>query len=222
MKFMRGALIEYGEGLVGPVPNVVIFQFNPETLSRTIQVPGRPMESASRETQQAGDPPLERINLTLRFNASDQLAEDQTMARIFGVGPRLAALEKMVFPINASNSLVGKALDAIGSLLGGGDDRPPEQPIPREKFPRILFLWGVTRVLPVVIESMSITEQLYDHLLNPIQAEVTVSLVVNGLDPCSDDALGKGAFIYTNTVKDAQALLNLANTVSQVTDLIPF
>src|SRR5260221_8701871 len=42
----------------------------------------------------------------------------------------------------------------FGSLgLGGGGDAPT-QPIPREKYPRILFIWGLTRVLPVIIEAM--------------------------------------------------------------------
>lgn len=221
-KVMRGALIEYGAGLIGPIPNVVIFQFNPETVSRTIMIPGKPLDAKSRETQQVGDPPVEKISLNIRFNASDQLADNNPLARLFGVGPRLAALEKMVYPISKSNSLVGAALDAIGDALFGGGDKPPEQPIPREKMPKLLLIWGLTRILPVVIESMTITEQLYDHLLNPIQAEVALSLSVNGLDPCADDPIGKGAFVYTTTVKDAQALLNLANTAGQITDLIPF
>ena len=38
---MRGALIEYGSDFMGPIPNVVIFQFNPETLTRSLQIPPR-------------------------------------------------------------------------------------------------------------------------------------------------------------------------------------
>ena len=65
--------------------------------------------------------------------------------------------------------LIGAALDAIGDALGvGGGDEPPAQPIPREKYPRILFIWGLTRILPVTIDSMTITELEYDALLNPI------------------------------------------------------
>ena len=36
MGMLRGALIEYGAGLIGPIPNFVIFQFNPESLARTL------------------------------------------------------------------------------------------------------------------------------------------------------------------------------------------
>ena len=47
-------------------------------------------------------------------------------------------------------------------------------------------------MLPVVIESMSITELQYDFLLNPIQADVSIGLAVNAIDNCSDDMVGKG------------------------------
>lgn len=213
---MRGALIEYGSDFMGPIPNVVIFQFNPETLTRTVQIPPRPTSGASRETTQAGEPAVEKISLTAKFSAADEMGENKALARLFGVGTRLAALEKMVYP---SNDL----LAAIGAALGlGGDSGGDRQVIPREKLPRILFIWGVYRVLPVVLESMSITEQQYDFLLNPVQAEVSLSMSVNAMDMCSDDAVAKGAMTYSNMAKDAQAMANLANTVEQIVELIPF
>ena len=86
---------------------------------------------------------------------------------------------------------------------GGGGGDPPTQPIPREKYPRILFIWGLTRVLPVTIESMSITEQKYDALLNPVQAEVSIGLAVVPPAKCSDDVVAKGAFEYSNVAKEA-------------------
>jgi hypothetical protein len=141
-----------------------------------------------------------------------------------GVGPRLAALEKMVNPASKLSGLIGAAIDAVGDALGlgGGADDAPRQAIPREKYPRILFIWGPFRVLPVVIESMSITELQYDFLLNPIQADVSIGLAVNAIDNCSDDTVGKGALEYSNMAKDAQAMLNLANTIEQIAELIPF
>ncbi len=55
MPLLRGALIEYGTDLIGPIPNVVIFQFNPESLSRSLQIPPRPTGATQRETTQAGE-----------------------------------------------------------------------------------------------------------------------------------------------------------------------
>jgi hypothetical protein len=221
---MRGAMIEYGSDFLGPLPNVVIFQFNPESLTRTIQVPQRPSGAAARETTQAGDPTIEKITLKAQFSAADGMGTGNILARTMGVGPRLAALEKMVNPASKLSGLIGAAIDAVGDAVGVGGSAgdEPRQVVPREKYPRILFIWGPFRVLPVVIESMSITELQYDFLLNPIQADVNIGLAVNAIDNCSDDVVGKGALEYSNMAKDAQAMLNLANTIEQIAELIPF
>ena len=216
---LRGALIEYGSDFMGPIPNVVIFQFNPETLTRTVQIPSRPTSGTQRETTQAGEPSIEKITLKASFSAADEFGDNKVLARLFGVGTRLAALEKMVYPSNDLLAAIGAALGLGSNPLGGSD---PRQPIPREKYPRILFIWGVYRVLPVILESMSITEQQYDFLLNPVQAEVSITLAVNANDKCSDDEVAKGAMLYSNMAKDAQAMANLANTASQIIELIPF
>ena len=39
---LRGALVEYGGDFLGPIPNLVVFQFNPEELARTINIPPPP------------------------------------------------------------------------------------------------------------------------------------------------------------------------------------
>lgn len=220
---LRGALIEYKSDFLEPLPNIVIFQFNPESLTRNIQIPSRPTGATGRETSQAGEVPVEKISLTAHFSAADQLNEDNFLARQFGIGPRLAAVEQMVHPTGKVSGLVGGAIDAIGdAIFGGGDAAAPTQPIPREQYPRILFIWGRTRVLPVVVDTMSVTEQHFDHLLNPIQAEVSLGLSVITNSPCSDDKVAKGAIEYSNLAKETQAIANLANTASQAVDLIPF
>lgn len=220
MVLLRGALIEYASDFFGPLPNLVIFQFNPDTLSRNISIPERPTGATSRETSQAGNIPVERITLTAHFSAADKLNTGNIIAQELGIGPQLAALEKMVYPSNLIGELLGEALDKIGDALGlEGSDDIAKQPIPREKYPRILFIWGKTRVLPVLLESMSITEQQYDSSLNPIQAEVALGLAVAS-NP--DDKVGQGALKYSNLAKEAQAIVNLANTVELAIDLIPF
>jgi hypothetical protein len=221
MSMLRGALIEYGSSLIGPIPNVVIFQYNPESLSRSLQIPPRPTGAIQREMTQAGEKTFERITFKAHFSAANLLADDKALARAFGLGPQLSALEKMVLPSGKLAGLVGAAIDAIGDALGLGGGDEPAQPIPREKYPRILFIWGLTRVLPVTIDSMTIAELEYDALLNPIRAEVDLQLSVIAVDQCSDDVLAKGALGYTTIAKEAQAVANLANTAEQVVDLIP-
>jgi hypothetical protein len=222
--FLKGALIEYGSDFLGPLPNVVLFQFNPEKLTRVIHAPPRPVGGDNRETTQAGEPTIERITLQARFSAADGLATNNVLARTMGVGPRLAALEKMVHPSNIIGGLIGQALDAIGSALSASNPRQsvPRQRVPRNSYPNILFIWGPLRVLPVVIESMSIVELQYDFLLNPTQADVDIGLAVNPIQSNSGDPIGKGALDYTTLTKEAQAIANLANTIDQVVELIPF
>jgi hypothetical protein len=223
MPLLRGALIQYSGGPLGPIPNVVIFQFNPEKLSRSLQIPQRPTGATQRETTQAGEKTFEKISFMAHFSAVDMLADGKALAQLFGIGPQLAALEKMVLPSSKLAGLIGAAIDAIGDALGGGGDGEdaPALPIPRETYPRILFIWGLTRVLPVTIDSMSINELEYDALLNPLRAEVDLQLSVIAIDACSDDLLAKGALEFSTLAKEAQAIANLANTAEQIVELIP-
>jgi hypothetical protein len=219
---MRGALVEYSTDMLGPIPNVVIFQFNPEALSRTFVVPARPSAANEREQSQAGETVFEKISFRAHFSAADALEEDKFLARAFGIGPQLAALEKMIHPSSKIAGLIGAAIDAIGDALGlGGEEEAPTQPIPRQAFPRILFIWGLTRLHPVKIDSMRINELEYDHMLNPVRAEVDIEISVIEVDGCSDDWLAKGAQEFSQIAKEAQAIANHANTAEQVVELIP-
>jgi len=223
---LRGALIEYGEGLTGPIPNVVIFQFNPESLTRNLKIPARPTGATARERTQSGEKTFESVTLTAHFSAADMLNDDKILARLFGIGPQLSALEQMVHPSSKLAGLLGAAIDKVDQAINGdsgaGGDSAVAQPIPRESFPKIIFIWGFTRVLPVTIDSMQLKELEYDMLLNPLRAEVDITMTVNAIDSCSDDWLAKGALEYSTMAREAQSLANLANTAGQVVELIPF
>ncbi|MEQ9498470.1 MAG: hypothetical protein RIT81_16465 [Deltaproteobacteria bacterium] len=218
---LKGALIEYASDFFGPIPNIVLFQFNPEELSRNIQIPPRSTRPTSRETNQSGDPPVEVVSFTAHFDAADYLAEDNPLTRATGVGPQLAALEKMVHPKGAIGTALTELVDAVGASVGGAGDEGTRN-VPRRPLPRVLFVWGVYRVLPVSIRSMSITEKAFDFLLNPIRAEVALELAIMEPDPCADDPVGKGAWAYSSAVKEAQAMTNLANTVLEAIDIFEF
>lgn len=228
---LRGAFVEYGSSFLGPIPNVVVFQFNPEQLARTINIPTRASDTTgggprSRERRHAEAPPLESFTVTAHFTAADDLGKGGAAAaipRVFGIGPQIAALETMVYPSGLPGGLLGEAIDAIGDALGiGGDDQAPNRLVPPEQLPRILFIWGPSRVLPVTIKSMTITEQRFDFLLNPVQAQVEIGLeVISDLSAGSDD-IAEGALAYTQTVKQAQAALNLVKAVELAVDIVPF
>jgi hypothetical protein len=106
--------------------------------------------------------------------------------------------------------------------LVGGEGGGATQPMPREAYPRLLFIWGLTRVVPVMVSSMTITETHIDFLLNPIAAEVQLGLTVITPDRCAKDPVAEGAASYTALAREALAISNLANTAREVVDLIPF
>ena len=226
VKHLRGAIIEYGVGLLGPIPNVVIFQFNPEQIPRTLNLPRSSAAEAAeqargREPHQAAAPPVESFQVTAHFSAADDLGNNAPVQRLFGVGPQLVALERMVYPAQgALLGALGEALDKVGAAISGNP--PASRATPREQVPRLLFVWGPSRVLPVEIRSMSITEQKYDAFLNPVQAEVQIGMAIASFPAGTDDDVGRGALIYTNVVKDAQSLLNLEKTIRLAADVIPF
>ena len=221
---LKGALIEYRSDFLGPLPNVVLFQFNPERVMRTLEIPQRPTGASSRETSQAGDIPIEKYDVTAQFSAADMLAAPDMypITKIAGIGPQLAALEMMVRPSAKLSRYLGTnmntQIDAVGDALG--DEKEVTQPIPREQYPRILFIWGTQRVLPIIIDSMSVTEVQYDRILNPIEAEVKLGFTVISPDPCTDDAIARGAFDYSMIVKEGLAMTNLANTATQAAEIV--
>jgi hypothetical protein len=218
---LKGAIVEYGIGLGAKIPNIVVFQFNPDTITRTLEIPPKPTGSGLRETNQAGDIPVERISLTAQFTTHETNARLKPLSIAVGIGPQLAALEKLARPNTPGTSLLDQAVDKIKAKVSKkGTDAT--QSIPRESYPRLLFVWGATRVLPVTIDSMSIVEKQHDALLNPTQADVTMSLSVLSIDPCSDDRIAKGAATYSGYMRDALATANIAENVAQVLDLVHF
>jgi hypothetical protein len=220
-------LVEYSGQFLGPIPNIVAFQFNPESIARTVTIPQRAETTAKerpqRERGQAGAPPAETFTLTAHFSAADDLGNggaSSAIPRLFGVGPQLAALEKMVYPPRTPGGVLGAAIDAVASALSSGGGSATRT-VPRVQVPRLLFVWGPTRVLPVTITSLTITEQKFDVLLNPVQAEVQIGIAVAG-EPPEKDAVAKGALEYSNMMKDTLATANLAKAAEHALDIVPF
>lgn len=217
--FLKGALVEYAVGLANYLPNIVMFQFNPEEITRTYEVPPRPSGASLREVNQAGEVPVEKISLNAHFSAQEELARQNPMTRAVGIGPQLAALDKLVRPTGPISGLINKAVDKIGSMISGSNNSEPAQQIPREAYPRVLFVWGATRILPVTIDALTIVEKQYDNFLNPTLAEVSIAMTAIQPDPCSDDPIAKGLYAVSQYVRDALALSNTANTVLQTENI---
>jgi hypothetical protein len=165
----KGAFVDTGLGTSDEALNTVVFQFNPETISRTpsLAQPLQPNVGAGRRnTLQQPSEPTESISFTLRIDASDQLEMRDDLTKKNGVLPALSALEFLMIPDN---------FDPARQTPRGTASPYRTPPITMKT---VLFYWGVSRILPVYITSMSITETEFDVSLNPVRAEVTVSLQV--------------------------------------------
>jgi hypothetical protein len=205
MAALKGAFLNFGAGLLGVLPNIVVFQFNPTQVSRTPSIPRRPQScgsAGSSDARQQPCPPTESMSFTLRVDATEQLAQSNPLAAASGILPTLSALELLMVP-KSSLSI------NLASLSGG----PGPHQTPPASLPTVLFFWGPTRILPVAITSLSVTETEYDTLLNPIRADVAVSLQVLQPGQLAGDKLGNAAYTYSQGVKEVMAALNLANAV---------
>src|SRR5262249_31359507 len=123
--------------------------------------------SGKHDTAQQPGQPSESYSFSLRVDATDQLAMANPIAVASGILPALSALELLLVP---------KSSLTIDLFSQSGQKKPHKHP--PEKLPAILFFWGPFRILPVKINSLSITETEYDPMLNPVRAEVSVNLQV--------------------------------------------
>lgn len=182
-RFLKGAFVEAPIGKSGAF-QPIYFQFNPETVERTksgtwtsAQSQRQKVEDAATEKEfknlkgkkvKAGFVPSpEKINLTLRLDSTEKRLRAPSGAQVDvsqGILPELSALESLM-----------KKTTRQG-VVQGSKNAPTL--VRTKEIPLVLFMWGGYRVIPVTILSMTITEQQFDYLLNPIRAEIKVSLQV--------------------------------------------
>jgi hypothetical protein len=239
--YLRGAFVSFAEYVPFPVPNVILFQYNPETMTHTWQLAASGGSAATSASGTAGagasnplavtGPPGESFSFTLMLDANDQIADGNPvsagLAEASGVYTRLAALEMLLFPTDSSGGgLIGSISSALG-LTGGSSGSTPTTQIPSAQLPTVLFIWGPGRILPVKLTTLTTTEKLYDAtLLNPTHAEVQIGLKV--LTPQElqyvDGPLGSlanTAYSVSQTLREALALLNLGNGVGDIIGMLP-
>jgi hypothetical protein len=199
-KLIKGALIQFSAPMLIPIPNIIVFQYNPETMTRTLS-PWKPHERAVYATQKEAEEavkagagvkllnelaqpfnPDEAFSLTLELDATDALEEPDThpVARIAGVADRISAMEMLCYPPSPDsvggllNVPVGVSVGAAASTLTLGN----ADVIPRLEVPIVLFFWGPGRIVPVRVTTFSVEEQQYSTWLYPVRAKVSIGLTV--------------------------------------------
>ena len=90
----------------------------------------------------------------------------------------------------------------------------------------MLFVWGPQRIVPVRVTSLSITEMLYDALLNPTRADVSITLTVMTPEQLNAShgvlkEIAKGAYKYSQGLRQVQALANLGDAAASILGMLP-
>jgi hypothetical protein len=233
-RLVRGALIELSERFLGPVPNVILFQFNPETISRGFEAWSPPAEGGAEEgeaaqrsaaTAQPGDP-IENITLSLVLDATDALEtpDSHPIQVVSGVADRLAALELLMYP--QEDSLLGGLLTAAVSAFGGSASFSVSE-AKRGSVPVLIFIWGIHRILPVRVTSFAVEEQAYSPILYPHRVKVSLGLRVLRPDDLANhpNEMARGiaqvAYTFTKKQREVWGAANLANAVESVQAMLP-
>ena len=207
-RLLKGALI--GVDPLNPLGAVVVFQYNPDTMTRKLEPRAVAAEGDRGEAFRLTGAPKETITLGIEIDATDQLEQANPLAIASGIYPTLAALEIMLYPKSAV-VLINSALSVVGTI----------EVIPAES-PMTLFVWGPQRVLPVRVTSFSITEEAHDQMLNPIRAKVELSLAVLSYQDLPLLSAGRVMFLAHHIVKEVMAATNLFSNLQNAGDGLKF
>jgi hypothetical protein len=176
---------------------MIALQYNPDTLTRTLQPQAVGSEGGPDRSQalRLKGPPVETIKLEIEIDAADQMAVGDASVGQYGILPLLTVLELIVYPSSAQIE-ANHGLSQRGKL----EIAPMQAPL-------TLFVWSQSRIVPVKLTDFSITEEAFDPNLNPLRAKVSL-----GLRVLSTSDLGfenRGADLYLRYQKEKERLAGL-------------
>ena len=219
-RLAKGALASFASQIVPGVPRVVVFQYNPAELSRTLQrrtASGEDGEGGGGAATSSGGldlrgPPDEEISMTAELDAADQLEAPAEHPEVVAAGlhPALATLELLMYP-PAELVLRNRVAAAAGSRSVTTGDAPVA-----------LLVWGPSRVVPVEVQRYAIVEQAFDQRLNPIRAEVDIDLRVLTSRDLEPGTLGHDVAFSHHVAKEALAAQHQAEVAKTAVSEVGF
>jgi len=168
------------------VVRTVAFQYNPESLTRTLTPRGAATDAGDQlEALRLTGPPVETLKLEIVLDATDRLEKPGQNPEVVaeGIAADLAELETMLAP--ASGDLVAAAALARQGTL-------EILPLPS---PLLLLVLGANRTMPVRITEFTVTEEAFDTRLNPILARVGLGLRALSFDDLAAGSKGSELFL---------------------------
>jgi hypothetical protein len=187
---LRGAIVAVDQS--GPPSRIVVFQYNPDEVSRTVQP--REGGGSGSEIHRAWGAPTETVSLTVELDATDQLEAGDPLAGASGILAALSVLEMLLHP-SSGQILANTVLLAAGTI-----EILPVKP------PLAILVWGPARVVPVKLTNLQITEQAYSPALVPIRASVEVSANVLTYEDLPVADMGFGLSVAHLVAKEVLAV----------------
>lgn len=188
---LRGAIVAVDP--LSPASRAVVFQYNPDEFSRTLEPAGDGGRSGPGSSRRAWGAPKESLSLTVELDATDQLDAGDPAAGILGIAPQLATLEMLLHPSSA------RVIASSALLLAGTIEILPIE------LPLTVLAWGPGRVLPIKITNLGITEQAFTVGLHPMRASVDISADVLTYDDLSVTQVGYGLYVANLVAKEVVA-----------------
>ncbi|MEQ1892527.1 MAG: hypothetical protein ABL998_08310 [Planctomycetota bacterium] len=206
-RILKGALAVYDSPDSGDEPTIIAFQYNPESVRRTLR--GRapapdPAGGAKREdVSRVVGPPVETLTLSISLDASDALGEPiyDPIVAASGLHSPLAQREMLLYPPSARVRENERLADE-GEL----------QLVP-EELPLTLLVWGPARVVPVRVTGLAIHEEAYDPHLNPIRAQLDLSLQVLTYLELKESSRGRDVYLAYQRSKEELAAIGRGRSV---------
>jgi len=181
------------------VQRIISLQYNPDTLTRSLQVQAVSEGSDRSEALRLKGPPVETFKVEAEIDATDQLEtaeQDRNRTVIdYGIHPQISVLETIVYP-RSSQVQANFTLSQSGVL----EIMPMEAPL-------TLFVWSAKRILPVRLTEFSVTEEAFDTKLNPIRAKVSLGMRALSFDDLGFSTKGGSLFLAYQQQKERMAAL---------------
>ncbi len=194
-RLMKGGIVTLDPDTGIPLGTISL-QYNPDTLTRKLQPQAVSEQPDRSEILRLKGPPIETISVAAEIDATDQLEASGATALTLGIQPQLAALEMLVYP-SSVDLIVNEALTLLGTI----EILPMQSPL-------AVFVWNATRITPVRITSLDITEEAFDTNLNPIRAKISLEMrVLNVNDTGFLNPAGALYMVY-QIEKEALAIAN--------------
>jgi hypothetical protein len=190
----KGAILSL-DATTGIPLGTIMLQYNPDSITRSLKPQSAGEEADRSEILRLKGPPIETINCDVEIDATDQLAAADPIATSLGIQPQLSALELLVYPSSAV-LIANEVLSLVGTI----EILPMESAL-------TVFVWSTTRITPMRITDLKITEEAFDPQLNPIRAKVSLGMRVLNVNDVGFLTPAGALYLIYQTGKEAMAQL---------------